>query len=61
MALILLIISFLYASILTPEGSGFRELLVLQTINTVGGVCMMAFAPAMLSEIIDYSTLKYRV
>ncbi len=60
MAMVLLITSFLYASLLTPEDSGFRELLVLQIINVLGGGCMMAFAPAMLSEIIDYSTLKYR-
>ena len=60
MAMMLLIASFLYASLLTPESSGFRDLLILQTINTVGGVCMMTFAPAMLSEIVDYSTLKFR-
>ena len=59
-SMVLLILSYLYASLLTPEDSGFPELLVLQTINTLGGVCMMTFAPAMLSEIVDYSTLKYR-
>ena len=60
-AMIFLIISFLYASLLTLETAGFWELLVLQAMNTLGGVCMMAFAPAMLSEIIDYNTLKYRI
>jgi len=60
-AIILLVLSYLYASVLTPEVSGFRELLVLQVLNISGGVCMIAFAPAMLSEIIDYSTLRYRI
>jgi Na+/melibiose symporter-like transporter len=60
-SMVLLILSYLYASLLTPEDSGFRELLALQILNILGGGCMMTFAPAMLSEIIDYSTLKYRL
>ena len=59
-SMVLLILSYLYASLLTPEYSGFRELLALQILNILGGGCMMTFAPAMLSEIVDYSTLKYR-
>ena len=59
-AMILLIISFLYSTLLVPGISGFRELLVLQVISILGGGCMVTFAPAMLSEIIDYSTLKTR-
>lgn len=59
-AMMLLIVSYLYATVLIPGVSGFRELLVLQIINVLGGVCMLTFAPAVLSEIIDYSTLKYR-
>ena len=42
------------------RSSGFRELIILQIINVLGGGCMMTFAPAMLSEIVDYSALKYR-
>jgi Na+/melibiose symporter-like transporter len=60
-SMVLLILSYLYASLLTPEDSGFRELLVLQILNILGGGCMMTFAPAMLSEIVDYGTLKYRI
>ena len=59
-SMVLLILSYLYASLLTPEDSGFRELFFLQVINILGGGCMMTFAPAMLSEIVDYSALKYR-
>lgn len=59
-AMILLITSFVYAPLLTPDMSGFHELLILQMINTLGGSCMVAFAPSMLSEIIDYSAWKYR-
>jgi Na+/melibiose symporter-like transporter len=60
-AMILLIISFISAAMLTPGEAGFRELLILQIINALGGSCMVTFAPAMLSEIIDYNTWKYRI
>ncbi|MDC0000215.1 MFS transporter [Porticoccaceae bacterium] len=60
-AMILLIISFLYAGMLEPEVTGFWELLILQITNILGGTCMVAFAPALLSEIIDYGTWKYRI
>lgn len=60
-AMILLIISFLYAGLLKPGVTGFWELLFLQVINILGGTCMVAFAPALLSEIIDYGTWKFRV
>ena len=60
-AMILLIISFLYAGRLEPGVTGFWELLLLQVVNVLGGTCMVAFAPALLSEIIDYGTWKFRV
>jgi len=59
-AIILLIISYFYAAALVPNVSGFRELMALQVINILGAGCVGTFIPAMLSEIIDYSTLKYR-
>ena len=60
-AMILLIISFLYAGLLEPGVTEFWDLLALQVVNVLGGSCMVAFAPAMLSEIIDYSTWKFRI
>lgn len=59
-AMILLIVSYIGATLLVPGVSGLWELIALQIISTLGGGCMITFAPAMLSEIIDYSTLKYR-
>ena len=60
-AMLLLIASFIYASALVPGEAGFKELIILQIINVLGAVCMMTFAPAMLSEIVDYSAWKYRI
>lgn len=59
-AMIFLIVSFIYAGILEPGVTGFWELLILQVINVSAGACMVAFAPAMLSEIIDFGTWKFR-
>ena len=55
------IASYIYTSMLTPGEVGFWELISLKVINTIGSVSLVAIAPAMLSEIIDYSTWKYRV
>ena len=60
-AMLLLIASSVYARLLVPGVAGFRELLILQTTQVLGGTCMLAFAPAMLSEVIDFSTFKYRI
>ena len=59
-AMVLLIMSFIYATLLVPGTAGFRELIILQVINVLGAGCMTTFAPAMLSEIVDYSIWKYR-
>jgi len=60
-AMMLLIASFLYASLLNPEVTGFWELLLLQVISILGSTCMVTFSPALLSEIIDYGTWKFEV
>ncbi len=57
---ILLIVSFIYTGFLAPGETGFIELVVLKTIQTMGFTCMGVVAPAMLSEIIDYSNWKER-
>ena len=52
--------SFIYTGFLSPESGGFTELFLLKTIQTLGFSCTAMIAPAMLSEIIDYSQWKYR-
>ena len=59
LAVVLLMASFSYTAVLRPEDTGFSELMVLKITNTLGLACLMAIAPAMLSEIIDYSTWKF--
>jgi Na+/melibiose symporter-like transporter len=59
-AMMLLIASFIYATTLTPGVSGFWEVFILQLTNNLGASCIVMFSPAMLSEIIDYSTWKFR-
>ena len=56
----LLIISFIYTGFLSPEKTDFVDLVSLKTIQSLGFTCMGVVAPAMLSEIIDYSNWKYR-
>lgn len=56
----LLIVSYIYTGFLTPGDTGFVDLAILKTIQTLGFTCTLAVAPAMLSEIIDFSNWKYR-
>ena len=58
MAALLLTVSFIYTGFLQPGNTGFIELVALKTIQTLGFTCMGVVAPAMLSEIIDYSNWK---
>jgi len=60
LAMILMVISFLYTGILRPGEAGLAELLTLKIINTLGASCILAMAPAMLSKIVDYSTWKFK-
>ena len=54
------IASYLYSGILIPGETSVAALMSLKIINTLGHVCLWAMAPAMLSEIADYSELKFR-
>ena len=58
LSMVLLIISFIYTAFLKPGSTGFTELLGLKITQTLGFSCMGVVAPAILSEIIDYSTWK---
>ena len=59
LAMILMVVSFLYTGILRPGEAGLVELLILKIINTLGASCILAMAPAMLSKIVDYSTWRF--
>ncbi|MDC0003467.1 MFS transporter [Porticoccaceae bacterium] len=58
-AMVLIMISFIYTSALTPGNTYFGELLALKIVQTMGFTCMWVVAPSMLSEIVDYDTLKF--
>lgn len=56
---LLLIGSFIYTGLLSPENTDFTKLVVLKSIQTIGFTYLGIVAPAMLSEIIDFSNWKY--
>ena len=58
LAAVLLLISFFYTGTLKPGETSFGELAFLKTVQTLGFTCLSVIAPAMLSEIADYSTWK---
>ena len=60
LATLLLTGSFLYTGLLSPGETSFTELVILKTIQTLGFTCIGIVAPAMLSEVIDYSNWKNR-
>lgn len=60
-AMILGIVSFAYTGFIGPENVGFWGLLILFTVNTLCFVCVESLPQSMLSDIIDYATLKFRV
>ena len=55
----LMLISYIYTGLLTPGTTTSLDLMLLKSIQTLGFTCMGIVAPAVLSEIIDYSRLKY--
>ena len=60
-ATVLLIISFLYTGHLSPNNADLVYLILLKVIQTLGLTCISAITPAMLSEIVDYSTWKFSI
>ena len=59
LATVILIISFIFTGFLKPGETGFTELVTLKIVQTLGFTCTAVVAPAMLSEIIDFSSWKY--
>ena len=60
-AMILGIASFFYTGLLSPENANYWSILILLIINTLCFVCVESLPQSMLSDIVDYSTLKFRV
>lgn len=57
---LLLILSYVYTGFLSPEDVTFAELAAIKIFQTLGFTCTVSIAPAMLSEIVDFSNWRYR-
>lgn len=60
MATILLLFSYGYTATLTPGDTAFWQLLLLKGSQTCGFSCQAVVGPALLSEISDYNTWKFK-
>ena len=60
-ASLLVTFSFFYTSTLTPGHTSFLGLVTLKVVQTLGTACSSILAPAMLAEIADYGTWKFKV
>lgn len=59
-AMILVVSSYVYSGMLRPLETSVWELMLMKITNALGYVCIASIAPALLSEILDYSSWKYR-
>lgn len=59
-AMLLGVVSFLYTSAFSPNSVTYAAILILLVINTLCFSCAESLPQSMLSDIVDYSTLKYR-
>jgi glycoside/pentoside/hexuronide:cation symporter, GPH family len=56
----LLISSYLYAGLLTPETASYGHIVAMMIINTLGLAGLVVMLPALMSEVIDYTALRCR-
>ena len=61
LGMVLIIIGFIYTGTFAPGKTHFSELLTSIALLNLGFACMWLVAPAMLAEIVDYSTWKYGI
>ena len=59
LAMVLFIVCYFYTRALVPGETQFIELLILKVVQTLSFSCVAVMAPAMLSEICDYSIWKF--
>lgn len=57
---VLLIGSYLYAGLLTPETASYGHIVAMKMINSLGLAALIVMMPALMSEVIDYTALKCR-
>ena len=55
----LVMVSFIYPRFLEPGETGFMVLLGLKLFNTFGLVCVSIMSLSMLSDIVDYGSLRF--
>ena len=60
-AMILCLIVFMMTGKLTPETVTYTQILLLLSANIVCFVCVESLPQSMLSDIVDYATLKFRI
>jgi glycoside/pentoside/hexuronide:cation symporter, GPH family len=56
----LLMGSYLYAGLLTPETASYDHIVTMMIINSVGMAALIVMLPALMSEVIDYTALRCR-
>lgn len=61
LAVLLIVISFIYTGTLKPGEAGLTELVILKTINLLGNAGATIALYSLLSEAADYGTWKFRV
>ena len=59
-AILLFLFSFIYTTTLEPGEAGFAQLLTLKVVQTIGYTAIGILVPALLSQICDYGTWKFR-
>ncbi|TQV68023.1 MFS transporter [Exilibacterium tricleocarpae] len=59
LAVIILLTTFFYTGTLAPGEASLTELIVLKVLNTLAFTCIGILSPSMLSDIVDYSVLKF--
>ena len=60
LGIVLSVISYVYTGFLHPDATTHLQLMLLKVIHTCGVVCITVVTPAMLSEIADYSQLRFK-
>ena len=58
-ATLMLMVTYIWTGFLSPGSTGFSELLLLKSVQTLSFACTAMASPAILSEIVDYSRWKY--
>jgi glycoside/pentoside/hexuronide:cation symporter, GPH family len=57
---VLLMGSYLYAGLLTPETASYSHIVTMKIINTLGMTGLGVLLPALMSEVTDYTALRCR-